>query len=280
MLNSEQKLAVLHDNNGTFVDNSYAAADFLRDSFSMDLHQTQDYLYIGYYKPFNVVYAELATANVNAGSFVAQIYVDGAWTAVTLEDDSKSFTRSGFLSWDKTDMEATEINSEELYWIRLRPSATHSATTVQAINIVFSDDNMLKQEFYEINDSNYYATGQTSHISAHVSARNDIMQKLNNVGYIKYQFGDTSQPRKKSLTAFDLHSVDEVRQASTYLALAKIFFNLSDGTGDAYWQKYREYLSNFEDAFSMALISIDTDDDGEVGSSENKAVKQSKRLIY
>ena len=91
MIKLQNKLTVLHDNNGFFSDFSNEALAFDRDTFTIDLDQSDDYLYVGYYKPINNFFVEIGTANTNAGSFTGQFYNGTTWTSLAgFFDDSKS----------------------------------------------------------------------------------------------------------------------------------------------------------------------------------------------
>lgn len=280
MIDPKSKLFVFHDDNASFTDHSSKAADYTRDTFSLDLSSTEDYLYIGFTKPFSSVYAELTTANLNANTLTAEIYDGSSFTAISLDDESEGLTRSGFLFWDSASMKSTTIDGQAAFWIRLRPSADHSATTVRGLNVVFSDDTLLKQEFFEVDDEQILPPGETSHIMTHVAVRNRIMQKLRNTGYVKWVNGDSTTPRKVKLDQWDILDLFEFRQAATYMALSKIYFNLSDGTDDNWIAKHREYEDLAEEQFALALSTIDEDNDGLVDGNENQAVNPSRRLVY
>lgn len=273
MIDPRTKLTVWHDDNGSFTDLKDAAADFLRDPFAVTMVSAEDRFYIGFRKAIGSVYVEMETPNTNAGSFTAEYWDGLAWQQLSLNDETQGWTRSGFMSWDKTNMESTNVNGVDHYYVRLTPSVDHSATTVRAINIVFSDDNQLKQEFSQITNANLLPPGQSSHIMHHVAARNKIIQELRNKGYLKVNVttGD------ENLTPWDLHDLFEVREAATQLALAKIFFELSDGTEDQWWHKYREYKKAYDDAFSLVILSVDTNDDGKEDTSEKRRQAQSVR---
>ena len=273
MIDSRTKLTVFHDDNSVFADYSREAADYLRDSFSTTLVAAEDYLYVGYRKPVNSFYVELETANTNSNTFTLEVYDGTTWTAVDLHDETNGFTRSGFMAWDKSSMSNTTVNSSDKYWVRLRPSADHTATTFRGINLVFSDDAMMKSEFFEIDNSNLLPSGESSHITTHVSARNMIIQSLRNLGYIK----ENSTTGEQNVDQWDLHDIYEVRQAAMFLALSKIFFNLSDSVDDNWWQKYREYNDKYEESMRLARLSMDLDDDGVEDDEEKRKPMQSYR---
>lgn len=267
MINPLSKLTVLHDNNGTFSDHTEAAADYIRDTFSIDLSSTEDYLYIGFFKPFGSTFVALSTANVNVNTLNAQYWNGTSWTSLVLTDESKGLTRDGFLLWDKTNMKSTTVNSKEAFYIRLRPSADHSATVVRGINIVFSDDNALKAEFFDIDNPQLLRAGETSHLVQHVAARNTIIQQLRNQNYKKRTAGTTNP--LEEITEWDLMDIFQVREASIMLTLSKIFFMLSDSPEDIWWAKYSEYQKRYQQAMNLATLSIDSDNDGEEDANEN-----------
>ncbi len=256
MINTNTKLQVFHNT----TDYSKEAFDFTRDTFSLTLLST-DYLYIGFSKPINSVYVQLSTANTTANTLTAEFYNGSAWVALSdFYDDSKGFTRSGFLTWDRnqTNQAASTVNTISSYWIRLQPSASHSATVAQGINFIFADDNDLVLEVPEITDTNHLA-GKTSHVLTHVAVRNQIVQDLNNKDYKKH---NTSTGLYEDLTYWDILDVNQIRQAAVFLALSKIYFNFSDQPGDKYELKSKEYQVRYKDAFNLSRLFLDSDNDG------------------
>lgn len=258
MIDLKYKLTVLNYDGTQYSDYSLDAVDFIRDNFSIGLKTSTDYLYLGYSKPFGATYVELITPNTVSNSFTVEYWSGTTWEVVTAQDETRGFTRSGFIQWDKSNMSSTSVDGKSAYYIRLQPSADHTLTTYRGINLVFSDDVALKREFFEIDDTNILPPGESSHISAHVASRDMIIQSLRNMGYIK----ENASSELIKLTPWDLHDIFEIKQAATYLALSKIFFNLSDSTEDNWWKKYQEYNDKFEEAFRLARISLDANDDG------------------
>lgn len=259
MIDPLSKLTVLHDDNSVFTNHTENAADFLRDTFSITLNSSEDYLYIGFAKPFNTAYIALITANTNSNTLNAEYYNGTSWVSLELTDESKGLTRSGFIYWDKSNMKSATINSIEKYYIRLRPSATHTATTIRGINLIFADDNALKQEFFEIDNETLLPSGEDSHLVNHVGARNAIVQLLRNKGYLKQSDNQTAL---KQITQWDLMDIFQVKQAAVMLTLSKIFFMLSDSKEDTWWAKYEEYQDKFEESFELVKLTIDQNDNG------------------
>lgn len=260
MLKIKNKLTILHDNNSSFSDYSTEALDFDRDTFTIDLNQSEDYLYIGFYKPINIFYVELGTANTNAGTFTGEFYNGTTWAGLSgFYDESASFTRSGFIQWDRnqTNEAKTTVNSTELYWYRFRPSVTHSSTVVNGLNIVFADDNDMKREYFEID--RFRPSGESSHILTHVAARDHIIQYLRNSGHFKESVGTG---KAKDITAFDLLDIGQIKLAATYLAISKIFSAIQDSEDDIYNQKSSHYMSLYNSAIKTFYLDLDMDDDG------------------
>ncbi len=271
MLDLKTRLYLFHDNNTVFSDHSNAAQDYSRDSFAIELSSTEDYLYIGYRKPINSIYVEMSTANTTANSFTFEYYNGTAWAAITpFSDETKGFTRSGFLVWERnlTDDTATTVDSQEAFWYRLRPSVDHSVgTIIQGLNIVFSDDNDLQTEVANI--SAYLASGTTSHILSHVAARDKINQDLRNSGKVKL---NTSTGRFKDINVFDVLNIEQLRELSKWKTLATIFDDVSDRPDDKYDQRSRKYNNRYKSGFNkLQFLGLDDDDDGVADRTEELA---------
>ncbi len=269
MIDPKSKYTVLHDDNSVFVDLTEDAADLTRDNVNIGLVAAEDYIYVGLDKPFGALYIEMVTPNANANTFAAEIFDGTSFVSIDLTDESRGMTRSGFMYWDKTSMTSTTINGIAKCYIRLKPSADHSASVLRGLNLVFSDDASMKQEFIEIDNANLLPPGEVSHIGTHVASRNYILHNLRN-HYVKSKSTVSSGYVVEKINQFDLIDIFEVREAATFLALSKIFFNLSDNPEDHWWSKYREYQDKFEEKMVSARLSIDTDDDGVDSASETQ----------
>lgn len=153
-------------------------------------------------------------------------------------------------------------------------SPIFSVVSAQGMNIVYSDDTDLKSEVRVLDD--YLATGDSSFISYHVAARNEIVQSLRNGGYIKEQdptaafapFLEFNNIKRENLNKWDVFDLGEIRQASKYLTLAKIFFDVSENVDDKHYQRYRDYEGMYGAAFKLFYISLDLDNDGNEDQDE------------
>lgn len=265
MLKIKNKLTIFHDDNSSFSDYSKEALDFDRDTFTLTLNSATSYLYVGFYKPINAFYCELGTVNGNADGIVGQYYNGSSWVSITnLFDETNTLKRSGFISWDRdlTDEAAVEINSETMFFYRFRPSTTTTATVLNGLNIVFSDDTDLKREFFEA--SNFLPSGETSHILTHVASRDHIIQVLRNSG----SFKTNTSGERKDITAFDIHDIGQIKLAATYLTLSKIFGAVMDDPDGLYRNKSEDYKTDYSLAIKTPFIDLDRDDDGLNDTSE------------
>lgn len=276
MLRTKNKLSVFHDDNSVFADYSDESLDFDRDTYTIALDQSNDYLYVGFYKPINMFYVELSTANTNAGSFAGEYYNGTTWASITgLYDETKSFTRSGFIQWDRnlSGEASVAVNSTTKYWYRFRPSVTHSSTVVSGLNIIFADDQDLKREYFEA--SQYLPSGESSHILTHVASRDHIVQYLRNSGNFKQNL---DSGKIKDITVFDILDIGQIKLASTYLSLSKIFLSIQDSNDDVFLEKSKHFYSLYSSAIKTFYLDLDQDDDG-IQDTEEQLASSTGRLL-
>lgn len=276
MINPKNKLFVWHFDGSTYTDFSRKTISFGRDDFTITL-EADDLLYVGYDKPINSVYMHLTTPNTNAAVITMEYYDDkqATWVNVdSFDDDTDAFTRSAFLQWDRNLEDEGAIQPDASmptkFFYRISTDTNMTAITIQGINILFSDDDDLKKEFFCINDAEFLL-GATSHILIHEASRDEIVQRFANRGVSKRErdngrlTGNTEE-----LIAWDLLEIQEIREASKFLALHKIFFNLSDSPDDVWNQKSSYYRERYEEKVRVARITIDADNDGIVDNNEKQ----------
>ena len=278
-----RKLKVIfHDvSAASYTDRTEEAFGYDRDTFTIPI-ETTDFLYIGRDKPFNALYAALYTANAVSTSFTATYYNGTTWASLPLlVENTKAFSRSGFIKWTSPDDWASfAVASSTKYWMRLSVDANITAgTALQGLNIVFADDQDLKQEDRAIlsmlpRDEN--DTRVTSHILSHVAAREAIVEKLRRSGNYKTLAADGTV---EGVDEWDVLDVGQVRQAATYKALSKIYYQASDSVDDIHYAKAKDYDGLFSQAMDLFLLTLDTDDDGIADSGEKAASMQSGRFV-
>lgn len=276
MIKVNEKLTVLHDDNSSFADYSNEMVDYSRGTASVTYVAAEDSIYVGFEKPISVFYIEMGTVNTTSPSLTLKYYNGTSFTDVDgLHDDTNGLKRSGFVRWDRnqTDEAKTTVNSVETYWYKMDLSIDSSAMVINGLNIVFSDDQDLKRELFEIN--RYLPSNESSHILSHVAARDEIIQELRADGKYKE---DLSTGRLKDITAFDLLDISQVKLASTYLALSKIFFSVSDDSDDIYMEKHNRYRSLYNKSMKTMYLNIDEDNDG-ISDIEEELAPFSPKLI-
>jgi len=290
VLDLNTKLNVFLKSGEIYTDYSDYAFDLLRDGYDL-VTDTTDYLYIGFRKPIASLYLNFQTLNTQANTLSLEYWNGTAWVAmVDVYDDTKGFTRNGFIEWsvnqgseygeDDSDWDELEVNSITKYWLRLHPSVKHSSgTEIMGIGIVFSDDQDLSVEVPLIMDELFtdanWANGETSYIRLHCAARDEIVQYLRNKNVFTV---GSSEVIKRDLTAWDFLQIDQVKKASVFCVLSKIFANCSDSVDDKYYQKSKFYNDKFQSIItSLQSLYLDTDSDGSVDSAERNNELSFKR---
>lgn len=269
MINPNNNLTVLLDDNSVFTDHTRDAADYARDSFTISMVAAEDYIMIGYDKPINAFYPELSTVATLSSELTGEYWNGMAWTVLEgFHDDSRGLTRSGFVQWDRDQTGETEttVDSKEMYWYRIAIDQGDTAI-LSGLNIVFNDLNDLKNEFFEIDDSEFLPSSGT-YINTMVNARNNIIQRLRSMGYTTN--GDLLGP-------WEMLDIHEIRLASTYYCLHKIFFNYSDAPDDIWAEKSLYYRAEYSKLINIVKVSIDSNDDG---LSTGEVQKESKIVKF
>jgi len=270
MLNDD--LFVFHDDNASFVDLSNDMRDYLRDDTAITFVAAEDALLLGLYKPFNQIFAELTTAQIEGAALTFEISNGTTFTALDVIDQTKSFTRSGFINWDRDNetWASQTINGKDLFWVRITADIDFTAT-FRGLNMLFADDNDLLAESPRIDK--FLPKDETSFVKYHVSARDSIVQTLRNGGNAKldrgtdnsfsfFDFGFGNAPIK-NITKWDLLDAGEIRDAAKYLTLSKIYNDNSRNVDDKEYQKYNDAENSFGAAFKLFFMSIDFNDDGD-----------------
>lgn len=267
MIDKRSALTILVDNNTTFTEYSHKLASFGKDAVTISLANATDYLYIGFDKPINAFYVDITTAFGSEGSLTFEYYNGSNWVdCIEKSDDTLGFFRSGFVRWERqTDHEENSVNSMSNFWVRAKPSADRTGIALSGLNLVFSDDHELSLENASINDSTFLGD-ESSHIKYHSASKREIIQRFRNKDYIKVD----EDGNKQDINVWDLHEIDEIKLASTYLTLSKIYYSVSDNPEDVWEVKSQKYEEKYEKYINIARLSVDLNDDGIVDDVENK----------
>ena len=271
MLDINTQLFVFFEDDTTFINHSVAAQDYSRDDFTIEMVSADDKKYIGYRKPINSVYYQITTPNTAANTLSWKYFNGTSFVTVgTFLDETKGFTRSGFVSWNRnlTSEAVTTIDGQEAFWYEITTNTNHTSTVFRGINTVFSDDNDLKTIIPSINSSKFYVGSEISHILAHVAARDDIIQYLRRAGRFKV---DPDSGDFEDINVFDLLRINQMREASMWKALSIIFDDKSVETDDSFEMKARKYEGRYKKCRDVMYLNIDTNDDGLENTDEQLA---------
>ena len=241
-----------------FTDYSNQARSYLRDSFQLVFTAANNSeVLVGLYKPFSSLYLELESVTVAPTSYVMEYYNGSSYQTLPKADLTNNLNRSGFITWEKpSDWASNTENGQDLFWVKIRPEQD-SDLNIKGLNIVFSDDSDLQAEQRLIMDQ--LAKGDSSFIAYHVAARDEIIQSLRNSGYTTRQFGSNVS---NDITQWDILEIGQINQASKFLTLSKIMFDVSSNVDDKWYQKYKDYQDEYGQAFKLYKLSLDSDDDG------------------
>lgn len=243
----------------------------------MPMVAAEDALYFGRYKPFSDIFVEMKVANTVTNTLSVEYWDGSAWVGVTNKlDDTNGLKRSGFIGWDnETDWELKTVNAQELYWVKIKPSADLSLTTeVQGMGILFSDDQDLNGVYPGI--ISYLNNTETSFVLRHENSRNLIVQDIRNRGFTKKPVGISGY---EQLDEWDFLRIAECKQWSIYLTLSNIFSSLQSNDSDMYKEKaddYEEKANLYKAAFYLAL---DKNDNGKADAAETAGDIHTRRLV-
>lgn len=250
----------------SMTDYSVILNDYQRDELDLTL-PIGEYIYVGLYKPFNRLYLEfLEPSEVADASMSLEIYNGQIWQPVdNFLDETINGTRSGFVSWKKRNgWGPSTIQNDNLYWVRFSFSQDFTAK-IRAINILFSNDNDLRSELQSLDK--YLAQGQKSFAPSHQTVRDDIIQTLRNKGKIKYPHHENSNNNcghcsTENITKWDLLDIDEVKVASKYFVLEKIFWQASAAPNDKFSERQKQSKIMAEKSFDLLYLSLDENNTG------------------
>ena len=271
------------------------------DDFADFFIGTNKSIDVGYYKPINAIYCEMEP-NLASRKVIVKYFNGTSFVNVSgLSDNTKGLARSGFITFDRdqANQSQTTIEGQNLYWYRITLSSTQGEPIQSdggeqilteddviltsepgeimlrsyGINLVFSDDRDLHSEYPSVND---HKGDLRSFIGFHQAARDEIVTDIRNRGKTVKK---DNQSYKK-IDQFDLMDFEEVRQASKFKALEKLFFWLSDANDDRYGGRMAYYKRKYEDAKQQAFLTLDSNNDGKVDIEEQKeGAYQTLRII-
>ncbi len=260
------KLKVLYN----LTDITNEVENYLVDTYPLTL-LAGDEINVGYYKPINSLFLELNTANTNTSNTKVYYYNGTSYVTTVISDETRGLIRSGFISWDRnlTNDSESIIGTETMYWYKIKVDADTSAMVLAGLNLVFSSDSDLTEEYPSIMEM--LPEGKQSFIGFQVASRKDIISYFKAQG--KLISSGKAELSTKLVDQFDLLNYEEVRDASRFLTLSKIFYWLSDSVDDKWQQKAKMFESKYGDKISLVNLSLDKNDDGKAENNEVNAIQ-------
>ena len=244
------------------TDLSLKLEEFSAPSVAITLLNTEE-IWIGYKKPISNFHIEIS-AVVTSLSNVSIQYENssGLVNVANLIDRTYGLGNSGKISWDlASDAVKSTKFGKELYWYSLSVNISTVARSVLGINVIYSGDADLAEEYPGVME--LLPENATSFINFHASSRKDIVQKLRG----KFTANGNL------LTQFDLLNNEEVKQASKYLTLSKIFAWLSDAPGDKWSLKSEAFYGSAIDYLNNVTLTIDSNDNGTIDQEEKNVIQ-------
>lgn len=239
------------------IDVSQAALNFNLSPIALELLAGEQIRFEAY-KPFRRVHVEIVGA---VSDTLTVKYFAGTWKTLSIKDFTFNFNRSGFIEFTPP----TDWQKIDGYYPITFEFAGNIETTLHGINFLFSNDDDLREEMAFF-DNYLQKTGLASLISFHQGALTQIIDEFNRSGAVKGK-------DKDRLVDLDFLIPDELRQASKFLALSKMFFELSDSVDDKYYQKHKDYESLYSAAKNTYYLTIDENDDGVMDQKEKNKIR-------
>lgn len=273
MINTEVALDIIKTVGTTDTIITHDVYSFTRDS---NQFTSVNSITVSRYKPMDALFIFLPTVSSDTANSITLEIMDQNGAVLVIEDffdDTKGFTRSGFISWNpQRDAIYNQTRTSNPFKIKL--TFTNPVTAeVGGINLVFCDKQDILREFPDLDALMGISGGDDAYNTTLMrmleASRDDIEKKIKDGSFRKQDRSYFFSPPKE-LDRWDLLRANEVRLASVYWTLAKIFFFLSDSPNDQYIQKFNYYISKAEGEFESASLSIDSNDDGSLDVLEGE----------
>jgi hypothetical protein len=256
---------VLFYNGGSFEDLSIALSDIHAQTKVIDFTAPNDYIYIGSDFPFNHRYFDLSVVNAVAATLSIDIWDGNSWVPVVDIMDETAvagvpLAQSGTISW-QVDLDESSWNYDDtnemdnsglttgpkifkLYWIRMKYSATLTATTaLRYVGHRFSEDAALESEYPELAGSaikTAWKAGKTDWKEQTLLAGEYIVQDLRGVKDLI-----TSASQILDWRQFEKASIHKT---------AEIIFR---GMGDDYLDQRKDANIEYKKALAVGKFNVD-----------------------
>ena len=240
---------------------SFSNTDYV---FTMD---TPDEILVGSYKPINHVFFAVDTANISTANMFVYFFNGITYQTLDIVDETRNLSRPGIVRWarNQSEYKTTEFG-KQLYWYKVKFDGLTNSILLNGIGVLFSADYDLIEEYPNIADM--MPNSWTSFLKFHIAAKKEIMGFIRNRGIMVNTKGG-----QRIATEDDILEPEELRDASKFMTLSKIFRWASDSVGDKWDSKAAFYEQKYGDQMSMINLSLDYNDDGKETIDEKDSVQ-------
>lgn len=268
---------IIHNDNGTLRELSRELNDLAAQTAVVNLAVTDDFLYIGSDLPFNHRFFQISVVNAVAGVLSVDIWDGEAWTAAvevidgTANSSGVPFAQSGVLSWtlDRNshwNKEATTENMTgsglttrkiyDLYWVRIKASASMTSTTALAyVGHRFADDALLGLSYPDLIRSEIltaFTAAKTNWQEQHVLAAEEIVNDL--------------RQRKIVWNANQVLAWEQFQFAAAH-KVAEIIYRSFDGQ---YEEQRAAAMKAYQRAITQGVFVVDRNENGRIEQRERR----------
>ncbi len=221
-------------------------------------------------KPLSQLFFDVVSAH-DCDELTVETWNGSAYVSVDeLADNTAFLTRYGFIAWENPEGIAVDPDEDSLYKYRFTISGGTVGDPVEEVDldlryvgIVFSQMNDMKVAFPIADD--YIPAGDQSNIRFVVAAKDDIVQHFRNSGK-----NVLDVVASRDLTEFDFNDPAQLKQASTYLSLAKLCESRSDAVDDKWDARAKNFMAKYGSAIQLFFVSLDTNGDGKTDPDERE----------
>lgn len=247
------------------TDISFEMGSFSTDEVDFELTAAQTFK-VGFRKPVALFYVELSTPNTIPAKLTATYDNADGNQSLIIRDETRGFTRSGFISFDRPEdiVNTSELGLEKMY-INIKTDVDLSVgTKLKGLGIVFCNNQDLidirANAISKLNDGN-------SLIGKIALARDHIIDEMNQQGNFKV-IKDSSSTlssgvKLSEINEFDILSVDSIRLAAAYKAMALFFLEEKSDANEDKWQVQGDrFDTTAGERIASYFMNLDLDDDG------------------
>lgn len=227
-------------------------------AFAMGL---ADSFFIGFKEKFASRYFHFGTQNATARTVSVKYNNGTTFVAVAdVVDQTRGFTRSGFLSWvnkndwEKTNQAPLSEDENELFWIEITVDGVlDPGTTLQSLLNLFCDERLVQDYFPElITDTRYLPNGATDFTAQLNAAKNKVVHRLKGDHII--------------LDESMILDINEVAIATVYAFRSVVLNAIAVSEGEKATAKEAE--DDFNHELNRVKLDFDFDNSGRIEDTE------------